>query len=254
MPILVSALNEQILSELDAEGSDRYLFDQDIKPAINAAMDIIVALFNQAFAENKLSPEQLRELTKTQVWQASQYSRIAFKSSEVGRDLWTLISVYPKATTNKGKSAMSQADKSTSVLLKDVSFVTSNYSAKRLTLEEWTENKKNVFMPGNETLKGSLVSYGYLDFSDYSSTTYVGNSGEAEIEIRPAVPGEPVALSYLAVPLKISSINDSVEFPVSIQQLMVDVCLNTLAVKQGDGTNLWGVSSQNIQKLVNAFI
>ena len=54
--IAVATLDELIRSRLDAIGSDRYLFDQDIKPAINSAIDISVAMFNAAFASNKLSP------------------------------------------------------------------------------------------------------------------------------------------------------------------------------------------------------
>lgn len=252
MPITVAALNSQILRELDAEGSDRYTFDQDIKPAINAAIDIVTALFNQAFAENKLSPEQLRELMKTRVWQASQYSRVAFNEAEVGEALWTIIAVYPKPITNKANSSPVDPDKSKSKFRPDVSYVRSDQSAKRLSGEEWNENKKNVFMPGNTLLKGTLVEYGYLDFSNYSSTSYSGNGGVPEIEIRPEVPGELVAISYIKTPKKVSVIGDDVEFPSSMQQIIVDAALNTIAVKQGDGTNLWGVSMQNIQKLINA--
>jgi hypothetical protein len=254
MPISVLALHNQILAELDAEGSDRYTFDQDTKYAINAAQDIVVALFNEAFAQNKLSPEQLRDLTKTKVWQANQYSRVAFKESETGHSLWSVIAVYPKPLCNKGVSSSPQDDKSKSLLRSDISFISAEHSAKRLSLEEWSDNKKNAFMPGNTVLSGGLAEYGYLDFSDYSSSSYSGNSGEPELEVRPAIPGQLVAISYLKHPNRISTTSDSIEFPSSMFQLFVDMALNTIAVKQGDGTNLWSVTSVNIQKLVNALL
>ena len=66
--------------ELDAEGSDRYLFDQDFKPAINSAMNWLVSVFNRAFENDKLSSENLRDLIKTRVWVANNFSRIKFFS------------------------------------------------------------------------------------------------------------------------------------------------------------------------------
>lgn len=250
MPIPVSTLNAQILADLDAEGSDRYLFDQDIKPAVNSAIDVVVALFNQAFADDKLSPEQLRELTKVRVWQASQYSRVAYSEADNGHPLWTIIAVYPKPVTNKNASSSSSNIKSFSKLRPDVSFLESFQSAKRLTLEEWNDNTLNVFMPGNTLLSvGGLTEYAYLDFADYSSTSYTGNNNLPEIQIRPAIPGELVAISYLKTPNRVSTINDSVEFPQSLTRLFVDICLNYISIKQGDSTNLFGITSQNVQRL-----
>jgi hypothetical protein len=45
--------------------------------------------------------------------------------------------------------------------------------------------------------------------------------------------------------------SDTVEFPKSITELLVEITLNKIAMKQGDGTNLYGTSSQNINRLVN---
>jgi hypothetical protein len=251
MPILVQRIVDQMKSQLDSEGSDRYLFDQDFKPAINFAIDLAVAAFNEAFAETKLSPEQLRELTKVKVWQASGYSRIAYKEADTGHPLWTIVAVYPDPKVNKSAiSGASGSDKSVSRFRGDVSFIESIQSAKRLNLEQWNENRDNPFMPGNSVLFGGLKEYAYLDFADYSSSTYTGNSGQAEITVRPDVSGKLVAIAYLKTPTKVNVIGDSVEFPASLLNILVDMALNFVAVKQGEA-QLIRVTDALINQLVS---
>ncbi len=238
-------------SQLDSEGSDRYLFDQDFKPAINFAIDLTVSAFNEAFGTDKLSPEQLRELVKVKMWQASGYSRIAYNEADTGHPLWTIIAVYPDPVVNK--SAISGAggdDKSVSNYRSDVSFISSVQAAKRLSLEQWNENKDNPFMPGNSVLFGGLKEYAYLDFADYSSSTYTGNDDLPEITIRPDVSGKMVALAYLKTPTKINAIGDSVEFPSSLLNLIVDMSLNFISTKQGE-VPLWQVSTEMVNRLIS---
>lgn len=253
MPIPVSKIVEFLQSALDSEGSDRYLFDQDYKPAINSAIDMVVDTFNAAFAANKLSPEQLRELTKIKVWQASSYSRIAYNEADTGHPLWTIVAVYPKPITNKLAASASSSSKSTSKFRGDVSFIKSDQAAKRLTFEEWNENRQNAFMPGNDILKNSsLVEYAYLDFGDYSSTSYTGNNNLPEIQIRPEIPNQLVAIAYLKTPNRISAIGDNLEFPPSLTRFIVDIALNYISYKQGDaGASLYVVTNQNIQRLAS---
>jgi hypothetical protein len=252
MPILVQTIHDNMLADLDAEGSDRYTFDQDTKFAINSAIGILITWFNNAFGDKKLTPEVLRELVKVKVWQASQYSRVAFNSGDVGHEFWTIFGVYPRIESNKGTSGSSTTNKSQSKFRKELSFLRSKKSAKRLNFEEWNQNSLNVFMAGNTILSGSMADYAYLDFADYSSTTYdAGGGDKVEIEIRPAIPGELVALAYLKYPNQVSLITDSIEFPKSLTELISEIALNKISYKQGDGTNLYGVTTQNINRLIS---
>lgn len=251
MPIPAQKIVDQIAADLDSEGSDRYLFDQDYKPAINSAIDMVVDIFNEAFAENKISPEQLRELTKVKIWQANGYSRVAYNEADTGHPLWTVIAVYPDPLLNTTGIASPSANKSTSTFRGDLSFVSSQQSAKRLTLEEWNENNNNPFMSGNSVLTGGLVEYAYLDFADYSSSSYTGNNGLPEITVRPDISSRMVALAYLKTPTKINVIGDNVEFPPSILRLLVDIALNYISVKQGDATSLFQVSTLMVNKLTS---
>jgi hypothetical protein len=251
MPISVKTINDRMLANLDAEGSERYLFDQDIKPAINNAMEVLISMFNAAFAENKLSPESLRDLVKVKIWQTNKYSRVSYNSQDTGHPFWTILAVYPKPKVNKGVAASPVTDPSESKFRGDLSFIESEFSAKRLTLEQWNENKKNVFFAGNETLKGALEDYAYLDFADYSSTSYTGNPGQTEIQIRPNIPNELVAISYLKYPNQVLTINDTIEFPESLTSMIMDISLNYISYKQGDATTLYQVTERNIVKLIN---
>ena len=94
------------------------------------------------------------------------------------------------------------------------------------------------------------LNYGYLDAADYSSTTYTGNSDKSEWTIRPDVSNQYVALSYLKYQTPVSLITDSIEFPKSLTSLIVDLCLNRIAFKQGT-QNLYTMSAQNINRLVS---
>ena len=252
MAILVQTLVNRMTAKLDAEGSQRYLFDQEYKPAINESMEALITMLNSAFAENKLTPESLRELVKVKVWQTNKFSRFSYSQTDTGHPLWTVLAIYPKPTLNKGVSGGAPvADDSVSKFRGDISYISSEKSAKRLTLEEWNENNKNVFMPGNTILKGDLQDYAYLDFADYSSSSYTGNSGVFEIQIRPDVPNELIAMAYLKYPNQVALITDSIEFPENLTDLITDLALQFIAYKQGDQTSLYVVTERNISKLVN---
>lgn len=240
-----------MIAKLDAEDSDRYLFENDIKPAINEAMEQLVTMFNQAFGDNKLTPEALRELIKIKIWQTNMYSRISYNPADTGHALWSIIAVYPEPKMNKAVASSPEVDQAKSKLRKDLSFISSTKSAKRLTHEEWNQNADNVFMPGNRILKGALSEYAYLDFGDYSSTTYTGAPSKIEITIRPDLPQKPVAIAYIKYPEKVKLIGDSIEFPESLTNLIVDMSLKNISYKQGDGTSLFQVTSQNISTIVN---
>lgn len=250
MSIQVQEIVNRTTSALDAEGSDRYRFDQDFAPAINYAIEWTVSAFNDAFSQSKLSGESLRELNNVGIWQANNFSRIAFDESSVGKKLWTIIAVYPKPEVFPYKSPIPNPNKVLSEFIKDTSFVKSVYSAKRLTQEEWNDNVKNVFMPGNNILNGEMMEYAYLDSANYSSSSY-NNPGIYEIEVRPSVANEYVAMAYLAKPERVSTISDSVSFPESLTNIIIEKVLNFIAYKQGDGTNLYGVTSADISRLIS---
>lgn len=250
--ILNQEIHNRVLAALDAENSERYLWDQDTKPALKGAIETLVTWFNEAFSENKLTPENLRELVNVKVWQTNFYSRVSYDESVVGHSLWSLFAVYPEIETTAKQAASPSTNKAESKFRPDISFVSSIKDAKRLTLEEWNENANNAFMPGNNILKGAIKEYAYLDFANYTSTKYVKGSDKAEITIRPTLQNKLVALAYLKYPDMPDQIGGSIEFPKSLTDLLVELTLNKITYKQGGGgANLYNATSQNINRLVS---
>lgn len=247
--ILASTIVNQLFARLDASGSQRYTFDQDFVFAINSAIDTIVSTCNAGYADGKLKPEALRDLTKTKVWLTNSYSRVAFDSSAVGHEMWTLLAVYPKIKTNRSAAFASPEKTSASSFRPDISFVESGKAAKRLTVEQWNENRDNAFMVGNDLLAGTLQEYAYLDWSNYNSTSYTSANNEPEIEIRPSIPKQFVALTYNKYPNRVTGINDLIEFPKSLTELMIEFSLNFIAFKQGE-VQLAVIDNQMINRLV----
>ena len=244
--IPVQTIVDRVTSILDAEGSDRYLFDQDFKPAINLTKDWVVAVFNKAFADKKLSEENLKELVKTKIWTTSTFSRVHIDPSVV--NVWSILGIKPKPTVYPAASTPTVGvNPDTSTLELDVSYISSDFSARRLTVEEWNENKNNVFEAGNNILTTSFTEYAYLNQGDYSSTNYTTTG---EIEIRPNIPTEFIAITYLRYPSDITVIGDSIEFPQTLTDLIVNKVLNYISFKQGDQTNLFSVSGAEVATLV----
>ena len=236
-------------SGLDAEGSDRYLFDQDFKPAINSTLDWLVILFNSAFADKKLSEEDLRDLTTTNIWHASAFARIKFDDTAVGHKLWTILGVFPEPVVEPVTVSAPLANNYDSQFEADLSYISSDFSASRITGEEWNQNKKNIFMPGNESVTNQLKKYAYLGFTDYSSSVYP-TVGEIEVRPKDEVADKFVGLWYLRVPAKIDDIGDDIEFPETIIDLIWQKALNFIAYKQGDQTTLYQVTERDVLRLV----
>lgn len=240
---------------LDAEGSDRYTFDRDFKPAINNALHWLVKVISSGLGANKFGEEVFRELTIIRVFQASAFNRIAFDPNDLGHDIWTVLAVYPVPTVHPtGSTPTSLPNPQDSKYEADVSFLHSNHSAKRLTLEEWNKNRGNPHAPGNTVLDTDckdVLEYAYLNFANYTSNNY-SISVPREIEVRPDVKNDFVAVAYAKTPTEIDQITDSVEFPDTLLNLIVNRTLIFIAYKQGDQTNLFSVSSRDVQSLIGA--
>ena len=250
--INTQAVVDRMKSVLDAEGSDRYLFDQDFKPAINSAIDWLVAVFNSAFSDKKLSEEDLRELVKTSVWQANSFSRIHFDEAALGYKIWSILGIFPEPTVYPATQPQPILSAAESLHISNLTYIDSQHSAKRLTIEEWNENRKNVFSAGNETLANGLKSYAYLGHGNYSSSQY--NAGGEEIQIRPSVAGQFVGVTVLKSPDKVSSVSDNIEFPETVFDLLFQKALNYISYKQGDNTNLFSVTAQDVSTLVKLMV
>ena len=240
--IAVQSIVDKLESALDAEGSDRYTFEQDYREAINVAVDWLQAIFNKAFADKKLTEENLQFLVKAVVFQASGFSRI--DTGLLPDSIWSILRINPDPIIDPAANPLMGQAPNVSFFRNDLRYIKSDFSAKRLSLEQWEENSGNIFEAGNTVMKSGLKSYAYLNHVSYSS------SSSAEIEIRPSVANQFVGVTYLKYPTPIQLITDSIEFPKSLTNLVVGKALNFISIKQGDQTNLYSVSSNEVISLV----
>lgn len=239
----------KILSALDAEGSQRYLFDQDLKPSINYSIDWMVSVFNKAFADNKLSEENLSELRYTRIFQLNGFSRVYLDPVALGHTVWSMIGMFPKPVVYPDTLPPSQINPTISVYRNDLSYIKSNFSAKRLTDEQWNENINNPFVAGNNVVFASpgLVSYAFLSPQNYSSSNY---NVPMETSLRPELPNEFVGITYIKYPTQVNVATDNIEFPSTLLNLIVEKALNFISYKQGDRTNLYSVTAADVSTLV----
>lgn len=249
MPISVQEIVDRSTSALDAEDSERYLFDQDFKPAINYAQDWVVSVINRSMENNKFSGESLRELVKVGVWQANNFSRIAFNEAVMNEKLWSVLALYPNPVVSPFATPSPFPNKAESRYMPNLAFASGKACSNRLTLEQWNDNADNIFMPGNNILTGPLSDYAYLGFADYSSASY-DNPGKFELEIRPSVANKFVAMAYLKKPVTVTAIGDDVQFPDTLMDIMIEKTLMFMSAKQGDQTNLYAVTNADINRLV----
>lgn len=246
--IPVQEIVDRITSILDAEGSDRYLFDQDFKPAINSAKDWVVAVFKKVFADKSMSEENLRELVKVAIYQTNTFSRIALDESVLGDSIWSILSVNPEAVTYPNGNITTPSNDYESLFRPDLTYTKSNYSAKRLTFEEWENMRDNIFMAGSPALTNSLREYSYLSQSNLNSTNYTATA--PEIEISPELVNKLVGIRYLKYPNNVSLLSDDLEFPRLLFDMIVNKAANFMSIKQGDQTNLYTVTAKDVNYLI----
>lgn len=251
MAIPVSNIVDKVLNiGLDAEGSDHYKFDPDIKDALNAAVKWVVAVINRAYGDGKLGEEVFQEITYSRVFQTNSYSRVHFDETALGHSVWTILSVLPKITTIPSNASITSNAAQISLYRNDVTLnkVTKS-GAKRASIEEWSSAIDDPFSAGYSHACEDIISYLYKSYSNYSSSGY---SVEKEIELRPELSKQFIAVEYVAVPDEISTEADTIPFPFSLESLIFNKTQNLISRKQGDNTNIFAVTERDINTLVSA--
>jgi len=250
MAILVQDVIDRMRASLDAEGAEHYSDTLDLIPAINNAVVWLVSVINSTLGHKKLGEEIFRDLTETSVFETSINSRISLDVFPF--EVWTILAIYPKPTTADTGAALPPAvtDKQ-SRHMPNLYHESSDYSAKRLTVEEWSINKNNPFEAGNTITIATcpdLVGYAYLDPSNYKPDSAL--TIEKELEVRPAVPKENVTIYYVRKPVVALTVGDSIPFPDTVFPLILEKGLQYVSFKQGDQTTLYGVTGMDIKQLL----
>lgn len=251
MPILAQTVANQMRFALDAEGADYYDDDRDIIPAINAAVRWIEAVINASIGAKKFGEEIFREISVSRVFQTTADSRVTL--AVFPDEPWTITGVYPLPTTGTTGAAVPPTPTAkNSILRTDLYHKSAIFTAKRLTIEEWTKNRPNPFQAGYDatTVCDDLREYAYLNPYDYnplSSATI-----NREIEIRPALNQQLVTVFYIKKPTAIAALTDNIQMPDSVFQLIFDKALFYISFKQGDNTTIATITQNDIQLLLQA--
>jgi len=234
---------------LDAENAEHYGDAEDLVPAINSSVQWLTSVINATIGEKKLGEEIFRDLTYSRVFRTSVDSRISLDAFP--DEPWTLLALYPNPVTGDTGAAF-VPDANPKVSEHDTSkyHISADTSCKRLTVEEWSINKKNPFSAGYELIPGcdELTLYAYLDPFDYNPDN--STSIQREVEIRPAVSNDSVTVFYIKKPTPIPDLTGTVEFPDSVFSLIFNKALAYIAYKQGDSTNLNAITRQDIALLL----
>jgi hypothetical protein len=238
---MISALElrQQLAFALDAEGSDHYRDDLDYIPAINGAIKWLTAVISSAYGQDKFSEEFFRDLTNTGVFLTNNNSRVSL--NVFPSEVWTILAVYAKPDVEVDTSlpVPLTPDTKQSYYLDNLIHISSVNDCKRLNIEEWAVTKNNPLESGYD---GNQIC------DDLKLYAYLLNSNL--IEIRPAIQNGKATIFWVKKPTPITTITDDIEFPSSVFQLLFDKALNYISYKQGDQTNLYSVSSQDIQQLL----
>lgn len=246
----------QIRSALDSEGSDYYTWDRDLKPALQYAQDSVAGLISQARAIRKESTESLRDLIFTRVWLTSQYSRVLLLPDQEIEPfyVWEIDEVICEPTITPATNLPAPSKPENSVLMLDRSYISGGINADRLTLDEWLDNEKNPFKDGNTFMQdnSSMKSYAYRELSTYLSTNYNpdGVAPKTEIQIRPALSNQPVAITYLQYPNAISAEDGNIQLPPQLLSMVVSKALQFISIKQGDQTTVNTESRKEVAELM----
>lgn len=245
--ISVQELRDQLAFALDAEGSDHYRDDLDYIPAINAAVKWLTNVVNSAYGQNKIGEEFFRDLSYSGVFRTSDSSRVSLNSFP--SEVWTILAIYVKPKTEgiQGIPAPATPNPKQSYYMANLLHLSSRLDCKRLSVEEWARNSENPFEQGydGDSVCDALKEYAYLNPINYRLQSIL-----SEVEIRPSIVNDYVTIFWVKKPGVITSINDDIDFPASVFQLLFDKALNYIAYKQGDQTTLYSVSSNDIQQLM----
>lgn len=252
--ILAQDLRDQLAFALDAEDSDHYRDDTDYIPAINAAVKYLTMIVNSAYGQNKIGEEIFRELTYSGVFLTNNNSRVSL--NVFPSEVWSILAIYVKPQTEEvfGVTAPDTSDTKKSYYLENLIHISSELDCKRLSLEEWARNKRNPLEHGydGDQICDNLKLYAYLNPVNYRTGQGLNPVYRQDVEIRPKVENDQVTIFWAKKPEEITSITDTIDFPNSVFQILFDKALNYIAYKQGDQTNLYAVSSADIQQLITS--
>ena len=246
---------------LDAEGSDRYLDNIDMIPALNSAIEWLCGIIAQRLGKDKFVEERLSDLHHIRIWQTNQFSRVSLDES-IGFKIWTLTGVFavPKVyvTLQSGTQLPDlyrveitpflnkQYDNKPIVTVKydtglpmlahestfrpELSFINSAWEAAKITHEQMGDTMWNPFSPGFKR-QGDFLQYAYIPFLDYSgyNPTVAKEEGKyiletyKEIQLLPDIRNGLIGISFIRVPEQIPIDTNTATYYIPLPASMMNI-------------------------------
>lgn len=258
--ITYAELEAVMRANLDAEGSDRYLPEQDYVPAINSAVSRAMTAIGWSLANRDGSEEALRDLTYVRVFQTNSAGGVAISDpallASLGHGIWNVLGVYARPDTIPASPSLIPVADDVSLYRDDVAWDGSGSPVERVTLEEVPVLKGNMFMSGNEVLADNpkRVTFAYYITGNASSSGYNSGTGELRVLPKSATQKSLIAISYLTTPTELTPTNYNqpgvaIEFPQSMKRTLASWALQYISWKQGDQTNLQMNAQKDAQEL-----
>ena len=251
MAIVALDLRTAMAAVLGTAGTQRYLDDQHYIPAIQAAQRRFNGLVGSVFAENKGSEEMFRDITEVRVFQTNELGGITLLASQLGHKVWSIAGVYPEPTTTPN-SDIAPIPPNLSQWRQDLTMQKpGKYGCERMTLEQAAIAQDNQYMSGNETLAaGPRRSYGYYIMNRTSDSWL---PGDVEFVVTPeSICGRKLmVVAYLKGVDPIVSLAETIPYPESAFQILRDLALNEISIRQGT-TPLFNVSLAEVRALLVA--
>ncbi len=230
--ILASDLQADLDFLVDDENSDRYDFDNDHKPAINAAVRYIMSAFDKAFERGTLSPTVFGELLFGEKITPTAITGLdASKLVVTVTTMWRLVGIDPAPI-----------------------FETADYIgpaksfATYLPFNMAGNPEEDPFEAGS-TQPADLAQY------SYTSMNIVDPSGTPvrHFILRPGVT-EDCAVVYLRQPTKVVATGTSFEFPYALYQPVLMKAYQYMMIQAGKQPfQNMQVTDKDVQELVSLF-
>ncbi|HRA18044.1 MAG TPA: hypothetical protein PLZ24_12955 [Flavobacteriales bacterium] len=262
-----SKVDEQMLSRLDAVGTDHYDLTLTRIPAVNGAQYMVQSALSSLIEGKKFSGEGLRDLNSSAIFQTSQFGQIDVDQilgtaapGNIPHKVWTILGVYPKFISTPTVQVITDpvAERSQ---FRNARFIRPLKSSHHLTQENIAEASTDPFAPGSPlNTNPDLQEYGYT----FGTRAVVGG-GMPPVTTMTVVGGpagrQMIAVSYLRVPKTVPNMTDEtdpayagtqLEWPSSMEELIISAALRIISIKQGDGTTLSGLSAGEMNMLIQA--
>lgn len=209
-----------MLARLDDQGSQRYLPEQDIMPAINSGVSRMQSAAGWSLANRKGSEEMLREFCNIAVFQTSATGNIIVDDPALPQPVANIVAVFPLPTTEQAQTIIPATD---STLRADLTFAGATVPCQRVTWEMAPVIRDNASMRGNEVLAA---------IPDRRTWAYCLNQGRVYLLPKSQASSIITAIAYIEKFAPMTTTTSTLNVPAYCAEILASWALSYIAWKQ----------------------